>query len=163
MMTFTAKDIIRSLPQDLRSALNRTWDVPQNPIWHPEGNTFKHIFITLMRACDTRNKNLIMAALFHDLGKWDTLAFKIDTRMPIAYGHEKASAFYVFKHRKFIKKFGADPLVVFWLVKNHMRVKYIYDMNRSKQNKLKKHRHFIDLIRFRYEVDGGGHYKLLIN
>lgn len=157
-MTYNVKNIIRNLPADLRNDLNRTWNVPQNLKWHPEGNTFKHIYITLQRACDIGNKTLIMAALFHDLGKWDTLAFNIETRQPSAHGHERLSCFYVYKYRQFIKNFGADPLDVFWIVKNHMRVKNLYDMKRSKQNKLKKHHQFINLLQFTHEVDGGGWY-----
>jgi len=162
MPNFEAKNIIRNAPPELRAILNQTWDIPQNPKWHPEGNTFKHILIVLRRACDTENKNLIMAALFHDLGKKDVFAIHPTTMQPTAYLHDKASCKYVFKFRKYIKDFGANPLTVLWIVKNHMRVKYLYTLRTSKQNKLTNHPSFLDLIRFRYECDGGGHYSLLI-
>jgi len=162
LMLITIKDIYKILPEDLYMSLLNTWHIPQNPKWHPEGNTLKHIIITVKRACDTNNKNLIMAALFHDLGKYETFKINDKTGQPTAYGHERVSCFYVYKFRDFIKSFGADPTIVLWIVKNHMKIKYLYDMKKSKRDKLVNHLNFLDLIRFRYEVDGGGRYELLI-
>tara|TARA_B100000497_G_C7696081_1_gene425287 strand:- start:3385 stop:3699 length:315 start_codon:yes stop_codon:yes gene_type:complete len=103
-----------------------------------------------------------MAALFHDLGKVDTFSYNEKTGQPTAYHHEKESCKYVFKFRNYIKAFGGDPLIVYWIVKNHMVSKYIYEMRPSKQNKLTTHPDFLNLIRFRYECDGGGYYSTLI-
>ena len=162
-MYSTAKDFIRSLPTDIRNDLNALWNVPQNPVWHPEGNTYKHTFLCINRAVGLTtydghpitNRLLIIAALFHDMGKTDVLKFT-DTGKPTAHGHEKASCFYIFKYRRWIKSQNVDPMDVMWITRNHMRAKKLSEMRRSKVLRLSVHRRFVDLITFRYEIDKGG-------
>ena len=50
--------------------------VEQNPAYHPEGDVFEHTLLTLDRAAALRDQarerlNFMLAALLHDLGKYD--------------------------------------------------------------------------------------------
>lgn len=151
------KQLYHSCPSNLQEDLVKLWNVPQNPQWHPEGNTLKHVILTVRRALDVGDIDLIMAALFHDLGKFETLAFKIDTKMPTAYGHEKVSAWKVFIHRHWIKSMGANPEKVYWIVKNHMRIKFIDEMRPGKRRNLTDHRWYESLVLFKEKIDYGGY------
>lgn len=82
-------------------------EVPQSPKWHPEGDTFEHIkfiifglWINLYHGYISNDEYefLTWVALFHDLGKIDTLTFD-DNGNPHAYGHE-------YKARGYINKFN---------------------------------------------------------
>lgn len=81
-------------------------DIPQSPKWHPEGNTLEHVKFIIYGLnfkesygfiSDTEYQFLTWVALFHDLGKIDTLTFD-DNGNPHAYGHE-------YKAENYIKKF----------------------------------------------------------
>ena len=48
--------------------------IPQNPVYHPEGDVFEHTMLTLNAAATLRDQakeplNFMLAALLHDLGK----------------------------------------------------------------------------------------------
>ena len=44
--------------------------VEQNPEWHPEGDVFNHLLqSTLIALRETQDIDLILAAMFHDVGK----------------------------------------------------------------------------------------------
>jgi len=154
--------LIRSLPSSLKELLFKQWNAKQNPIWHPEGNTLKHILVVLRRAYERYpdNVNMIMAALFHDLGKMDTYAINEKTSQPTAYGHEHKSADYVMEYKDWILSFdGNDIETIHFIVKNHMLVKYpnpiIESMRPSKREAIENHRSFNDLISFS-AIDKGG-------
>ena len=89
----TPQQLIKSLPDELKKLLFKHWEAKQNPEWHPEGNTLKHILVVIKRAYHhyPNDPNMIMAALFHDLGKMDTYAINPKTNQPTAYGHEEQS------------------------------------------------------------------------
>lgn len=71
-----------------------TIGVPQDPIWHPEGDVFEHSMQTLDAAAlleyDTQEEKLIClyAALCHDIGKTHTTAL-INGRLR-SHGHDQA-------------------------------------------------------------------------
>jgi CRISPR/Cas system-associated endonuclease Cas3-HD len=129
-------------------------NVPQRIDFHPEGNTLKHVITVTRRAILTNDVDIILSAIFHDIGKDDTLDFDVNGR-PTAHGHEKISAKLVVKYRNLIKSLGGNPVVVFFIVKNHMRVKRLNEMRKSKQNRLKNHPHFSKLMKFT-KIDRSG-------
>ena len=55
--------------------LNLLVDIPQDPLWHPEGNVWTHTMRVLNAAAllkngtDEKNLELMLAALCHDFGK----------------------------------------------------------------------------------------------
>ena len=46
----THKELFRLLEPELKELLFKQWGAKQNPKYHPEGNTLKHIFIVVKRA-----------------------------------------------------------------------------------------------------------------
>ena len=157
----TPQQLIKNLPDELKKLLFKQWGAKQNPEWHPEGNTLKHILVVLKRAYHhyPDDPNMVMAALFHDLGKMDTYSINPKTNQPTAYGHEDKSTDYVEQFRNWIDSFdGTDVDEIKYLVKNHMKVKpRTWDqMKDKKKEPIKSHPAFDKLMGFTDKLDGGG-------
>ncbi len=149
------RELFNSSPDSLKELLCSLRNIPQKKKYHPEGNVLKHIITVVRRAIQSGDIELSVTALFHDLGKKDAYKQTI-FGAPIAHGHEKASARYVFKYRKWIKEFGADPITIFNIVRQHMRVKHLHDMRRKKADKFRNSPYFDKIIRFS-AIDRGGY------
>ena len=153
------RDLYKASPPDLRKIVFDQWKAKQNPQWHPEGNTLKHIIVVTMRAIKQfgNNKNIILAAYFHDLGKMATYAKHPKTNQPTAYGHEFVSAKLVDQYQAFIKQQGADVETVKFIVANHMRAKpSTWDkMRQIKKDLIIKDPRYKDLLDFT-TIDKGG-------
>ena len=83
-------------------------DVPQNPVYHPEGDVWNHTMLVLDAAATMRTEAsepfaFMMAALCHDLGKAVTTD-EVDGRF-ISYGHEKAG---IEVAKTFLDRLGAS-------------------------------------------------------
>jgi len=155
------KELYNSMPTSLKELMFRQWDAKQNPKWHPEGNSLKHILIVIKRAYHhySDDPNMIMAALFHDLGKMDTYGINPKTGEPTAYGHEDKSEKYVEEYRDWIESFeGTDVDEIKYLVKNHMKIKpSTWDvMKAAKKEPISSHPAFEKLRGFTDKLDGGG-------
>jgi hypothetical protein len=155
------KTLIKSLPDDLKLLLFQQWNAKQNPLHHPEGNTFKHILIVLKRAYNNfpNDPNMILSALFHDLGKMDTYAVNPKTGQPTAHGHENKSIDYVHQFKDWIESIeGTDINTVKYIVKNHMKVKpnVWKDMRNKKKDPIRQDPDFQKLKDFTSKLDGGG-------
>jgi hypothetical protein len=158
----TPQELIKNLTPELKELLFKQWGAKQNPEWHPEGNTLKHIIIVLKRAYHhyPDDPNMIMAALFHDLGKMDVYAINPKTGQPTAYGHEDKSVVYVDQFKDWISSFeGTDIDEIKYLVKNHMKVKPSTwnQMKDKKKEPIQSHPAFDKLMGFTDKLDGGGH------
>jgi len=156
-MTF--KDLYKQSPLELQQIVMDQWKAKQNPKHHPEGNTLKHIIVVTNRAFKQfpDNKNILLSAYFHDLGKLATAGVNPKTGMPTAYGHEKESAKLVDQFSSFVKQQGADPEVVKYIVTNHMKVKpSTWDvMKQKKKDPIMSDPNFEDLEKFS-TIDKGG-------
>lgn len=157
----TPQELIRELPSSLKELFWKQWNVPQNPKWHPEGNTLKHILVTIKRAYEhyPEDPNMILAALFHDLGKLDVFKINPKTGQPSAYGHEKKSVEILDNHRDYINSFeGTDFDIIRDIVKYHMVVKpdVWNNMREFKRNKISTIDAYPRLTGFTNNVDGGG-------
>jgi len=157
----TPQELIKNLPNELKELLFKQWDAKQNPEWHPEGNTLKHIIVVIKRAYHhyPDDPNMVMAALFHDLGKIDTYKINPKTNQPTAYGHEDKSTDYVERFKDWIESFeGMDVEEIKYLVKNHMKVKpSTWDqMKDKKKEPITSHPAFDKLMGFTDKLDGGG-------
>lgn len=134
----TFDEIYDLAPDEIQNLLDRCKDTPQSPDWHPEGDVYKHTRIVYDRARATGDINIAIAALFHDLGK-------VETTRPSrnhegswsAYGHENVSSRLVKTHKKWIGSMGARWFYVFNIVKEHMRIKRMDEMRKSKQDELR--------------------------
>ena len=153
------KDLLLKAPGELVQIAMSLKNVSQNPKWHPEGNTLKHIITVFKRAVEhyPGNIDIAMAAFFHDLGKLDTYEISPKTGQPTAHGHEIVSAELVKKYSSWISEIGADPEVVHYIVINHMKMKpSIWNVMRDKKkDKIKSSDSFKDLEKFS-KIDRGG-------
>lgn len=118
--------------------------IGQGEKYHNEGDVYTHTKMVLEKLPLNSAPELILAALFHDLGKPSTRSEENgevhfydheDVSVQIAY---KILTRYHFK-RDFIEK-------VAWLVENHMRMISFPKMRRSKQMELVSQRGFQDLL-----------------
>ena len=119
------KSLYQQSPPELKKIVIDQWKAKQNPKYHPEGNTLKHIIIVTDRAFRDfpDNKNVQLAAYFHDLGKLSTYDINPKTGQPTSYYHEKESVNLINKFDNFIEQQGADPEIVKYIVQNHMKIK----------------------------------------
>jgi len=136
--------------------------VPQRPDWHPEGNNYNHTMIVLGRIiADIETMPLSdyiilsATALFHDVGKLDTTAFRNDNLYITAYGHAEASLPY---WEKFAKSTLGTATAqykdrVTWMIANHMNAKFVDNMSAEKQALLKTHQDWTLLSRFANTYD----------
>lgn len=82
---------------DVFPPLARLVGVPQDPVWHPEGDVFVHTLMVVDRAREIagslgedETEILLLAALCHDLGKPETTT--VDGERIRSLAHESASA-----------------------------------------------------------------------
>ena len=106
--------LIGGLGTDLKKQLLRNVYINENPKWHPERNSLVHIKIVMSRGIETNDKDLITAALYHDIAKFDTVSFN-KMGWPTSLGHDKAGA-------ESASAGGANELVVYICAK-HMVIK----------------------------------------
>jgi hypothetical protein len=83
--------LINELPYNLKKKLLRNVYINENPKWHRERNSLVHIKIVMSRAFETGDDDLVAAALYHDIAKFDTVSFN-KQGWPTSLGHDKAGA-----------------------------------------------------------------------
>ena len=139
-----------TIKESLYDVIQRLYGVEQSPKWHPEGNVGIHTELVLGQTLVKYPSLIILhaAALFHDIGKLHTTHYDTDKDKYTAYGHENVSADYVTSYADDIIRilYDKDETVssfevgsVQWLVKNHMRIKFLDKMREGKIEKLKAH------------------------
>ena len=155
----TLRELYDKTPLELKKILFNQWQAKQNPKWHPEGNTLKHIIVVTKRAIDKfpNDIDLILSAYFHDLGKMDTYEISPKSGQPTAYGHEKVSANLVDEFSSWIKSMGGNLDKIRYIVQNHMKIKSsTWDMMKdSKKQVIMNSPYFSDLEKFG-SIDKGG-------
>ena len=153
------KSLYDKSPQELKDIVMSQWDAKQNPKHHPEGNTLKHIITVTNRAFKhfPDSPDIQLAAYFHDLGKLATAGVNPKTGQPTAYGHEGEGVGLVDKYKSFIEKQGANPEIVRYIVKNHMKIKpSTWDvMKQKKKDPIMNDPSFDKLMKFG-DIDKGG-------
>ena len=110
--------------------------VPQDSVYHPEGNAFIHSMLVLKEVCrQTLNVEARFAGLLHDIGKAKCIAWGIDDlgRIRIkAYGHDIAGA-KLFKEeivpRLKLSNDQADK--IYYLIANHMKAHNVKQFKKS--------------------------------
>lgn len=113
-------------PSSLKLIIDECENAEQNPYWHPEGNTLNHIKLVVNRLHNCYNDiNLDLAGLFHDLGKTITTEWDEEKKSWTAHGHEDEFAIIANKYKNWIESLGADFNTVEFIIKNHMRIKYL--------------------------------------
>jgi len=143
----TFDEMYKIVPQEIKELLDKCSNTPQNPECHPEGNVLNHIKIVYERAKKTGDLNLVIIAIFHDLGKVDTTK-KNKKGIWTSYGHEFISSEIVTKYKDWITSIGADYNIVKETVENHMRIKFIDNMRPIKQKILRSLKSYKYLLAF---------------
>ena len=155
-------------PIEIKEILDACELIPQSAAWHPEGkdekvphNVLCHIKIVFERAKETGDINFMLAAFFHDLGKFSTTvkdpskSNTFHTKM-----HERVSARLVTKYRDWIEELGGDYDIIYYIVSEHMRAKHLHEMRPFKRQKfmdepyfhyVKKFTEFDDMINHGYD------------
>jgi len=136
------KDIYKALPADLKKRVYNLKNYDQRRDAHPEGNVLKHTIAVTNRALKTGDIDFALAALFHDIGKDETAGIHPKKGHITHYGHEHVSAKLVKKYDKWIKSMGGNTLDIYYIVKQHMRMKVFDQMKWVKQKKLQQFRAF---------------------
>jgi len=154
----TFKELFSKLPTDLQKRVLNLKHIRQDTIHHPEGNVLKHTITVVNRALKQSpdDINLAIAGLFHDIGKDETSGINPKTGRITHYDHEKISAALIKKYRNIIINLGGTPSKIFFIVKNHMRMKNFDNMRLAKQRKLKSFGSFDKLKKFSDKMDKGG-------
>lgn len=119
---------------------------------HPEGNVFEHTCLVVDNA--RHNTVVMMAALLHDVGKFETQEINGDKISFI--NHEDSTLPELIMRR--LKFDNATIDAVCFLVKNHMRMHKFFDMKKSKQANLMRHEQWNNLVLLN-EADCLGSYK----
>ena len=133
-MTFN--DIISTLPQHMFNKLNDLKTLRERPDFHPEPSAFHHIEIVTNRCIEFGDRDLIMAGIFHDIHKLDTMKINPKSGHPTSPGHDSWARKTIQTDpdvRKFITDFGADPDTVAGLCGQHMRMHQLSQMKPTKQ------------------------------
>ena len=150
------KDIYNALPSDLKKRVYNLKNYDQRRDAHPEGNVLKHTIAVTNRALKTGDIDFALSALFHDIGKDETAGIHPKKGHITHYGHEHVSAKLVKKYGKWIKSMGGNAVDIYYIVKQHMRMKVFDKMKWTKQEKMKKFRAFDKLKKFSTTMDKGG-------
>jgi len=150
------KDIYNALPIDLKKRVYNLKNYDQRRDAHPEGNVLKHTIAVTNRALRTGDIDFALAALFHDIGKDSTAKIHPKKGFWTHHGHEHVSAKLVLKYKKWIKSQGGNVLDIYYIVKQHMRMKVFDKMKWTKQKKLSQFRAFPKLKKFATTMDKGG-------
>jgi len=143
----TWESILTSAPTEILDLIEKSKTTPQSIKWHPENEVYKHIRIVFDRARDYGDLNLLIASLFHDLGKMST-THKNKKGGYSAYGHENASKHIARKNSDWIAKMGGDSKEVIEIVANHMRIKQMDRMRPAKREAMRNHPYYDKLMKF---------------
>lgn len=136
----TFEEILQGAPRFVLRKLEQLKFLRERPDYHPEKSAYEHIKIVTERLITTGDPDLIMAGVFHDLGKFECAKENPKTGYPTSPGHDAWSAELVDRDtecRKWIESFGANPEIVSVICREHMRVKGISEMRPAKQETVK--------------------------
>jgi hypothetical protein len=152
-------EILQDAPGEIKELLFKCSITPQSPEWHPEGpdeivphNVLFHtnaVFDNCMKFNPHHPYlfDLLMAAIFHDLGKVKTTKLNKKGTWS-AYGHEFESAKILENHKKWVISKGGNFDRIYNIVNFHMRIKYLDEMKKSKHDKMKSNPYFEELMIF---------------
>lgn len=151
------EELLAKLPFDLITAMK---NCEQNKSWHLE-DLFEHTVLVMEGLIEKgARKDLIIAAIFHDLGKLDTTTKEIKNGVETIhhFGHENASMKYLDKLLHLYYNEIEDKNRIYSVVKEHMRA-HKYDSgemsNPNKRKAFEELPYFKDIILFS-ECDTNG-------
>ncbi|MCF6158030.1 MAG: CCA tRNA nucleotidyltransferase [wastewater metagenome] len=119
------------LLQQILPEVSNTKGVPQPENFHPEGDVFTHLLLSLSKLKNP-SWTLAMGVLLHDIGKAVTISFSDRIRFNL---HEKVGADMAAKICDRLKTSKAEKERITWLVLKHL---YFKDARKMRLNKLKR-------------------------
>ncbi len=134
-----------TLANEFSRAIDKMRDTPQPKQYHPEVWVWNHeslVFYSILNntshLSNTQQKELLWTALFHDLGKIDKTWYREKKERYVSYGHEKAALPYYDATKEALVDKDLRPEVIRFLIRQHMKPKFIDRMNEGTVEKLKK-------------------------
>ncbi len=152
----TFEELWNRLPEVIRVAMSKC---EQNPAYHPEGNCDIHVRMVFEHSKKNYDDvDLLVAAIFHDLGKVDTFKIHPVKNTPTAYGHETYAKRYIERYFHLYSDITTNEEKVVEICENHMKAHKYIDGSLSKKHKRKAFedlKYFDDVIKFAHCDDGG--------
>jgi len=143
------KNLYNRLPEAIRTGLEQC---PQDPKWHPEGSVYNHIklvFDDMQKICPG-DTDLLIAVMFHDLGKLDTTETKEDGRIT-AYGHEHLAHRYIDRYIYLYEDLNPNIEKIKDVCSQHMKAHFYLSGKLKKPHKVKmftEQKYFEDIMKF---------------
>lgn len=135
-MTFL--DLIKTAPHTVLRKLEQLKFLRERPDFHPEPSAFHHIQIVTDRLIPLGDPDLILAGVFHDICKFDTVKMNEKTGWPTSPGHDQAAHDLILSDQSiqdFIRQNGGKVITVANICKAHMRFHQLGDMREAKREK----------------------------
>jgi hypothetical protein len=150
MKNYTFDELWNRLPEQIRTGMA---NCEQNPKYHPEGNCDVHIRLVFDYAKENypEDTELLICAIFHDLGKLDTFKIHPKKGVPTAYGHERYAKRYLDKYFHLYSDISTNKEKIEEICENHMKAHLYKDGRLSNPNKRKAFedlKYFNDIINF---------------
>lgn len=137
--------------------------VNQNKDYHPEGNAFEHSLLTV-KNIESYDFALNLAALFHDIGKYNTEVKKNSANEPKFPFHSQVGAEIslriIKRWEEFLNFYPELENKLFFLIKNHMNIGYIKNLENKKQMEILDSPYLSDLLKL-FKADVKGSYNRL--
>jgi hypothetical protein len=156
MKTYTFNELWVRLPESIRIAISKC---EQNPSYHPEGNVDVHIRMVFEHAKENYGDvDLMIAAIFHDLGKVDTFRIHPIKGTPTSYGHESYAKRYIERYFDLYSDVTTNKEKIVEICENHMKAHKYLDGSISKKHKRQQFenlKYFDDIIKFSHCDDAG--------
>lgn len=143
--------LINILPKEIIDNLKKT---DQSPKYHKEGNVYIHTKMVFEECQKYNDIDLMISAIFHDLGKIDTHKVIVDkngNEKITHHKHEILSLDYIDKYFHLYEKYTTNKEKIKEIVKNHMRM-HLYNSGEmkkfSKRQSLESNKYFNDISKF---------------
>lgn len=133
----TFEELVLLAPKDIQDRLEELKILVERPDYHPEPNCYEHIKIVTSRLMKTGDIDLILAGLYHDIGKRETVKTNPRSGFPMTPGHEHIAAKLVERDKEFVRSMGANVKNVQEITKYHMKMKQMSRMRPVKQQTVK--------------------------
>jgi len=149
--TYTFNELWNRIPELMRSACAKC---EQSPKYHPEGNVDVHIKLVFEHAANHFDDvDLMICAIFHDLGKPETLRIteKDGFRKITNYGHETKAKRYIDKYFDLFSDVTTNREKVVEVCENHMKAHLYLDgrlKNKHKREAFENLKYFEDIMKF---------------
>lgn len=144
----TFEELVALAPQDIQDRLTELRGLVERPDYHPEPNCYEHVRIVTSRLMKTGDIDLVLAGLYHDIGKRETVKTNPRSGFPMTPGHEHIAAKLVERDKEFIREMGGNVKNVQEIAKYHMKMKQMSRMRPSKQQAVKDLKNYDKLCVF---------------